>query len=138
VTKRGDKSVTQKGEGKELKYKSLCLEIKGMWSVKCMIIRAIAGATGIATKVVKKAVEAMPGKLSVFSLQKTAVLGTSHVIRKVLQSGTLSLSFGDRHWFKRKIVREKGPVTRDIILLIIIIIIIIIMWITMQGRRGVV
>jgi hypothetical protein len=30
-------------------------------------------------------VEAVPGKLSIDSLQKTAILGTSHIIRKVLQ-----------------------------------------------------
>jgi hypothetical protein len=32
--------------------------------------------------------EAIPGTLLPESLQKTAVLGTSHVIRKVLQSET--------------------------------------------------
>ena len=46
------------------------------------------GATGIATKAVKKDVEAIPGKHPIFSLQKTAILGTSNLIRKVLQSGT--------------------------------------------------
>jgi hypothetical protein len=29
--------------------------------------------------------EAVPGKHSIVSLQKTAILGTSHIIRKVLQ-----------------------------------------------------
>ena len=33
----------------------------------------------------KKNVEAVPGKYSIDSLQKTAILGTSHIIRKVLQ-----------------------------------------------------
>jgi hypothetical protein len=33
----------------------------------------------------KKNLEAVPGKYSIDSLQKTAVLGTSHIIRKVLQ-----------------------------------------------------
>jgi len=41
--------------------------------------------TGIATKGLMKNLEAVPGKHSVFSLQKTAILGTSHIIRKVLQ-----------------------------------------------------
>jgi hypothetical protein len=40
------------------------------------------------TKVLKKNVEAIPGKHSIDSLQKTAILGTSHIIRKVLQSET--------------------------------------------------
>jgi hypothetical protein len=33
----------------------------------------------------KKNLEALPGKHSIDSLQKTAILGTSHIIRKVLQ-----------------------------------------------------
>ena len=33
----------------------------------------------------KKNLEAVPGKHSIDSLQKTAILGTSHIIRKVLQ-----------------------------------------------------
>jgi hypothetical protein len=33
----------------------------------------------------RKNVEAVPGKHSIYSLQKTAILGASHIIRKVLQ-----------------------------------------------------
>jgi hypothetical protein len=39
----------------------------------------------IVTKNVRKNLEATPGKHSIDSLQKTAVLGTSHIMRKVLQ-----------------------------------------------------
>jgi hypothetical protein len=53
-----------------------------------MIIAVKIGATGIVTKGLKKNVEAMPGKHSINSLQKTAILGTSHIIRKVLQCDT--------------------------------------------------
>ena len=49
-----------------------------------MIILAIIGATGIITQVLKKNLEAIPGKHSIDSLQKTAILGTSYIIRKVL------------------------------------------------------
>ena len=42
-------------------------------------------ATGIVTRSLRKNLEAVPGKHSIDSLQKTAVLGTSHIIRKVLQ-----------------------------------------------------
>jgi hypothetical protein len=53
-----------------------------------MIVPAIIGATGLVTKGLKKNLEAIPRKHSVDSPQKTAVLGTSHIIRKVLQSET--------------------------------------------------
>jgi hypothetical protein len=43
-------------------------------------------------------------KHSIVPLQKTAILGTSHIIRK---------SGGDHCWFKRS-TRKKIPVTRDI------------------------
>ena len=42
-------------------------------------------------KRLKKSLEAVPGKHSIDSLQNTAILGTSHIIRKVLQSETPEL-----------------------------------------------
>ena len=83
-----DRNVIQNGAKKKLKYRGLCVEIKRMWNIKCMIIPIITGATGIVTKVLKKHLEAIPGKHSIDSLQKTVIRGTSHVIRKVLQSET--------------------------------------------------
>ena len=47
-------------------------------NVECMIILVIIGATRIVTKGLKKNLEAMQQKHSVNSLQKTAILGTSH------------------------------------------------------------
>jgi hypothetical protein len=55
---------------------------------KYTIIPVIIGATGIVTKSLRTNLEAIPGKHSIDSLQKTAALGTSHMIRKVLQGET--------------------------------------------------
>ena len=44
----------------------------------------ITGATGIVRRSLKN-LEAIPRKHSIDSVQKTAILGTSHIIRKVLQ-----------------------------------------------------
>jgi hypothetical protein len=82
-----------------------------MWNRKCLIIPVITGSTGMVTKGVKKELEAIPGIHSV-DPQQTAILGTSHIIRKVLQCETSSLSGGDHRWFKRS-TRKKRPVTRD-------------------------
>ena len=57
-----------------------------MWNLKCTVIPVIIGATGIITRNLRKNLEAVPGKHSIDSLQKTAILGTSHKIRTVLQS----------------------------------------------------
>ena len=83
-----DKNLVQKQAEKKLKYSSLCIEIQRLWNMKCMNITVIIGTTGRVTKGLKKNLEAIPGKHSVYALQKTAVQGTSHIIRKVLQSET--------------------------------------------------
>jgi len=80
-----DRNVMQKETEKKLKCKSLGIEVQRMWNLKCMIIPVIIGATGIVMRSLKKNLEAIPGKNSIDSLQKTAILGTSHIIRKVLQ-----------------------------------------------------
>ena len=75
-----------KGSGKEVKIQEFVYrEIQRMWNLKCTIVPVIIGATGIVTRSVRKNLEAVPGKHSIDSLQKTAILGTSHIIRKVLQ-----------------------------------------------------
>jgi len=56
-----------------------------MWNLKCTVIPVTIGATGIVTRRLRKNLETVPGNNSIDSLQKTAILGTSHVIRKVLQ-----------------------------------------------------
>jgi hypothetical protein len=87
VATPADRNVTQKEAEKKLN-KSLCIEMQRMWNMKCMIIPVGIGATGIVTRGLRKNLEAVPGKHSIDSLQKTTVLGTSHIIRKVLQSET--------------------------------------------------
>jgi hypothetical protein len=42
-------------------------------------------AIGLVTKGLEESLETIPGKRSIDSLQKTAVLGTSHIMWKVLQ-----------------------------------------------------
>ena len=79
-----DRNVQKEG-GKEVKMQEFCIEIQRMWNLKCTIIPVIIGATGIVTRSLGKNLEAVPGKHSIDSLQKTAILGTSHIIRKVLQ-----------------------------------------------------
>ena len=82
---RRRRTVVQKKAEKKLKYYSLCIEIQRMWNLKCTIIPVIIGATGMVTRSLRKNLEAVPGKYSIDSLQKTAILGTSHIIREVLQ-----------------------------------------------------
>jgi hypothetical protein len=76
------------GVRKEIKIQKLGIEIQRMWNMKCFVIPVIIGTTGIVTRGLKKNTWKLPGKHSIDSVQKTAVLGTSRIMRKVLQSET--------------------------------------------------
>jgi len=80
-----DRNVVQKEEEKKLRYKSLFIEIKRMWNLKCTIVPVIIGDTGIVKRSSKNNLETVPGKHLIDSLQKTAKLGTSHIMPKVWQ-----------------------------------------------------
>jgi len=67
-----------------LKYKDLTIEIQRMWDVKTKVIPVILGATGTISKSFRKYVSNIAGKHEVKELQKTAILGTAHILRKVL------------------------------------------------------
>ena len=69
---------------KILKYKDLTIEIQRMWNVKTKVIPVIVGVTGTISKSFRKYVSNIPGKHEVKELQKTAILGTAHILRKVL------------------------------------------------------
>jgi hypothetical protein len=85
VTITADRNVVQKEAEKKLKYKSLCIQIQRMWNLKCTITPVNIGATGIVTRSLRKNLEGIPEKHWLDSIQKTAILGTSHIMRKVLQ-----------------------------------------------------
>ena len=69
---------------KILKYKDLTIEIQRMWNVKTKMIPVIIGATGTISKSFRKYASNIAGKHVVKELQKTSVLGTAHILRKVL------------------------------------------------------
>ena len=83
-----DRNVVRKEAEKNLKYKSLCIEIERMWNLKCTIVTVKIVATGIVTRSLNKNLETIPGKHSINALEKTAILETSHIIWKVLQCET--------------------------------------------------
>jgi hypothetical protein len=80
----GDRNVIKKEAEKILKCKDLIIEIKRMWNVKTRVIPVIIGATGTISKSFRKYVSNIPGSYEVRALQKTVILGTAHILRKVL------------------------------------------------------
>jgi len=53
-------------------------------NVKTKVIPVIIGATRTIPKTFRKYVSNIPGNREVTELQKTAILGTAHILRKVL------------------------------------------------------
>jgi len=80
----GERNVIKKEAEKILKYKALTIVIQRMWNVKTKVIPVIIGATGTISESFRKYVSNIPGKHKVKKIQKTAILGTTHILRKVL------------------------------------------------------
>jgi hypothetical protein len=55
-----------------------------MWNVKTRVIPVTIGETGTISKSITKYVSNISGNHEVRELQKTAILGTAHILRKVL------------------------------------------------------
>jgi len=55
-----------------------------MWNIKTQVIPVIIGANGTISKSFRKYVSNIPGKHEVKGLQKTAILGTAHILQKIL------------------------------------------------------
>ena len=80
----GDRNVIKKEAEKIRKYEDLTIEIQRMLNVKTKVIPVIIGATGTISKSFRKYVSDITGKHEVKELQKTSILGTAHILRKVL------------------------------------------------------
>jgi hypothetical protein len=79
----GDRNVIKQEAKNILNYKYVTTEIQRMWHVKTNVIPVIIGATGTISKSFRKYLSNITGKHEIKGLQKTAVLGTAHVLRKV-------------------------------------------------------
>jgi hypothetical protein len=55
-----------------------------MWNVKTIVTPVIIRATGTISKSFRKYLSSILGKHGIKELQKTAVLGTAHILTKVL------------------------------------------------------
>ena len=80
----GNRNEIKQEAEKIKKYKDLTIEKQRMWNVKTKVIPVIKGATGTISKSFRKYVSNIPGNHEVKELQKTAILGTAHILRKVL------------------------------------------------------
>ena len=78
-----ERNVMKKEAKKILKYKDL-IEIQHMWNVEAKVIPIIIGVTGTISESLRQYLSNIPGKHEIKELQKTAILGTAHILWKVL------------------------------------------------------
>jgi len=71
-----DRNAMQKETEKKVKCMTLCVEIHGIWNMKCVIIPELIGAIEIEPKSLN--LEATLGKHSLDSIQKAVVLVTPY------------------------------------------------------------
>ena len=70
-----------------LKYEDLTIEVRSIWNGKTKVIPIIIiiiGATGIISKPLIKYLSNIPVQHDIQALQKTAILGTANILRRVL------------------------------------------------------
>ena len=86
-----DENTCFKVSEKLSKYKDMEIEITRMWQKKREIIPVVVG--GLGGRVIKKGSEELvreiPGNVNLWEIQKTTLVGTAHILRKVLSVNTL-------------------------------------------------
>ena len=82
---RRDENTQHKQLEKIDKYQLLKIELEQLWKVKIMMIPVVVGALGAITDRLPGCLAQLPGTISEVELQKSALLGTTQVLRRVLR-----------------------------------------------------
>jgi len=81
-----DARVEEKEREKMDRYQDLARELKRLWNVETKVIPIMVGALGTVPKGLEKNLEKAGSNVAVELLQKAALLGTSLILRRVLDS----------------------------------------------------
>ena len=84
-----DRNVALKEMEKLSKYKDLEIELNRMWKMDTIVVPIIVGDLGMLRKTGKKWLDTIPGVYSIGEVQKIALLGTAHILRKALSIKTV-------------------------------------------------
>jgi len=86
ITVPADARVEEKGQKKMDRYQDLARELKRLWKVETKVIPIVVGALGTVPKGLEKNSKETESNATLELLQKAALLGTSHILRRVLDS----------------------------------------------------
>ena len=82
----GDKIIIDKEKEKIEKYQNVKREIQRLWNLKKIdVIPVVLGALGSFTKNFEKYLDKIGIKIDLHAVQKTILLGTARILRKVLE-----------------------------------------------------
>ena len=79
-----DRNIAVKEREKIDKYQDLCLEIKRLWNVKTQVIPIVIGAMGSHSNRLQDYLSKTPGTHRKVELVKAALIGSAHILRRVL------------------------------------------------------
>ena len=80
-----DSRVEQKELEKKEKYQDLARKLKKIWNMKAAVTPVVIGALGAIPKKLKKGLQDLGIETKIVELQKSAVIHTARILRKVLE-----------------------------------------------------
>ena len=84
MTVPSERNVSMKEVEKLSKYKDLEIEVTKMWEMKTTTVPVVVGALGLIKKGLEKQISKIPGTIHIEQLQKIVILGSAHIIRRIL------------------------------------------------------
>ena len=81
----GDSTIEEKEKDKIEKYQELGRELQKIWNVKVKIIPLVVGSLGAILKQFGNRLKKIGIKVGTVQVQKTVLLGTARILRKVLE-----------------------------------------------------
>ena len=81
----GDSRIEDKEREKIEKYQDLARELQKVWNVRVKIIPLVVGSLGAIPKLFGKRLKDIGIKVEISQVQKTVLLGTARILRKVLE-----------------------------------------------------
>ena len=79
-----DRNIALKEFERKSKYKDLELEIQKMWQKKTVVIPVVVSALGTVKKGMVENIKKVSERATVTEIQKTCMLGSAQIVRKVL------------------------------------------------------
>ena len=113
----GDSNILQKETEKCEKYQDLAREIQRIWKSRTKVVPVVVDALGSVSKKLAGHLEQLGMKNRTRTMQKSALLGSAHILRKVMKFWGLGMRLD---WI---FLPMENPCAKFYIIIIIIIII---------------